>query len=52
MRTGLLLAFPAINLYALSEALPDLGRPTKGQLEKAMQRKIVARAEIVGAYQR
>jgi Raf kinase inhibitor-like YbhB/YbcL family protein len=40
------------KLYALSEALPDLGRPTKAQLEKAMQGKIVARAEVVGTYQR
>lgn len=28
------------------------GRPTKAPLEKAMQGKIVARAEIVGTYQR
>ncbi len=40
------------KLYALSEVLPDLGRPTKARLEKAMQGKIVARAEVVGTYER
>ena len=40
------------KLYALNEVLPDLGKPTKAQLEKAMQGKIVARAEVVGTYQR
>jgi len=38
------------KLYALSETLPDLGKPTKAQLEKAMQGKIIARAELVGTY--
>ncbi len=40
------------KLYALSEALPDLGKPTKAQLESAMRGKILARAELIGLYQR
>ncbi len=40
------------KLYALSVVLPDLGRPTKGQLEKAMEGKILTQAELVGTYQR
>jgi Raf kinase inhibitor-like YbhB/YbcL family protein len=40
------------KLYALSEVLPDLGKPTKAQLEKAMEGKVLARAELVGTYQK
>jgi Raf kinase inhibitor-like YbhB/YbcL family protein len=40
------------NFYALDVVLPDLGRPTKAQVEKAMEGHVVARAELVGTYQR
>lgn len=40
------------KLYALDAALPDLGRPSKAQLEQAMQGHVIERAELVGMYQR
>jgi hypothetical protein len=40
------------KLYALDVVLPDLGTPTKAQLEKAMQGHILARTELVGTYQK
>ena len=40
------------KLYALDAVLPDLGRPTKARLEKAMQGHILGRAELVGTYQK
>jgi Raf kinase inhibitor-like YbhB/YbcL family protein len=40
------------KLYALGIVLPDLGRPTKGELEKAMEGHILSKAELVGTYQR
>lgn len=40
------------KLYALDAELPDLGRPTKAQLEKAMEGHVLARAELVGTYQK
>jgi Raf kinase inhibitor-like YbhB/YbcL family protein len=40
------------KLYALDTVLPDLERPTKARLEKAMHDHIIARAELVGGYQR
>jgi Raf kinase inhibitor-like YbhB/YbcL family protein len=40
------------KLYALDTVLPDLGRPTKTQLEKAMQGHVLAQAELVGAYEK
>ena len=40
------------RLYALSASLPDLERPTKAQLLKAMEGKILAQTELVGTYQR
>jgi len=40
------------KLYALSAALPDLGKPTKAQLEKAMAGKILGEAVLIGTYQR
>jgi len=40
------------KLYALDVVLPDLGKPTKKDLEKAMEGKILAEAELVGTYQR
>jgi hypothetical protein len=40
------------KLFALDTVLPDLGRPTKAQLEKAMQGHILAQAELVGTYEK
>jgi phosphatidylethanolamine-binding protein (PEBP) family uncharacterized protein len=40
------------KLYALDTVLPDLGHPTKVQLEKAMQGHVKAHAELIGTYQR
>jgi len=40
------------KLYALDTVLPDLGTPTKPVLEKAMEGHIVAKAELVGTYQK
>jgi hypothetical protein len=40
------------KLYALDTVLPDLGRPTKATVEKAMQRHILGHAELMGQYQR
>jgi hypothetical protein len=38
------------KLYALDCALPDLGKPTKAHLEKAMSGHVLAKAELVGTY--
>lgn len=40
------------KLYALDTTLPDLGQPTKAQLEQAMAGHILGRAELIGTYQR
>jgi Raf kinase inhibitor-like YbhB/YbcL family protein len=40
------------KLYALDVVLPDLGRPTKGKLEKAMEGHILSKAELIGTYRR
>lgn len=40
------------KLYALDIVLPDLKRPAKPALEKAMQGHVLARSELVGLYQR
>ncbi len=40
------------KLYALDAMLPDLGRPEKAQIEKAMQGHILAQAELIGTYQK
>jgi Raf kinase inhibitor-like YbhB/YbcL family protein len=40
------------KLYALDRILPDLGTPTKAQLEQAMRGHILAQAELMGTYQR
>jgi Raf kinase inhibitor-like YbhB/YbcL family protein len=40
------------KLYALDLVLPDLGRPTKATLEKAMKGHIIGQAELVGTYQK
>lgn len=40
------------KLYALDIVLPDMKRPAKAALEKAMQGHVLAQAELVGLYQR
>lgn len=40
------------KLYALDITLPDLKKPGKAALEKAMQGHVVAQAELIGLYQR
>jgi len=40
------------KLYALDTVLPDLGQPSKAKLEAAMQGHVLARAELVGTYQK
>ena len=40
------------KLFALDTVLPDLGRPSKTQLEKAMQGHVLAGAELVGTYEK
>lgn len=40
------------KLYALDTLLPDMKHPSKAVLEKAMQGHVLARAELVGLYQR
>ena len=40
------------KLYALDAELGDLGQPTKVELERAMQGKALAQAELVGTYQK
>lgn len=40
------------KLYALDVVLPDLGKPTKAKLEKAMQGHVIEQAELIGLYQR
>ncbi|MBX3026004.1 YbhB/YbcL family Raf kinase inhibitor-like protein [bacterium] len=40
------------KLVALDAVLPDLGAPTKTQLEEAMQGHVLATAELVGTYQK
>jgi len=32
--------------------LPDLNRPTKAQLEKAMQGHVLEKVELIGTYQK
>jgi Raf kinase inhibitor-like YbhB/YbcL family protein len=39
------------KLYALDTVLPDLRTPTKADLERAMEGRIVGRAELVGTYE-
>jgi Raf kinase inhibitor-like YbhB/YbcL family protein len=39
------------KLYALDVILPDLARPTKTQLEHAMQGHVLAHVELIGTYQ-
>ncbi len=40
------------KLYALDTVLPDLGQPTKKQLEAAMAGHVLAQAELMGTYQK
>ena len=40
------------KLYALDAELPDLGVPTKAQLESAMQRHVLAQADLIGTYEK
>jgi Raf kinase inhibitor-like YbhB/YbcL family protein len=40
------------KLYALDTVLPDLKKPTKPALEKAMKGHVLARAELVGRCER
>jgi hypothetical protein len=40
------------KLYALDTVLPDLHQPTKAALEKALEGHVLAKAELVGLYQR
>lgn len=40
------------TLYALGTTLPNLNHPTKKQLLTAMEGHILARAELIGTYQR
>jgi Raf kinase inhibitor-like YbhB/YbcL family protein len=40
------------KLYALDVVLPDLHRPTRAQLEQAMQGHIVGKAELIGTYKK
>lgn len=39
------------KLYALDVVLPDLGRPTKAQLLKAIKGHVLAEAQLVGTFQ-
>lgn len=40
------------TLYALDAVLPDLKHPTKAKLEAAMQQHILAKAVLMGTYQK
>ncbi|MDP2808994.1 MAG: YbhB/YbcL family Raf kinase inhibitor-like protein [Rhodocyclaceae bacterium] len=40
------------KLYALDTVLPDLGKPTKDALEKAMAGHVLAEARLMGTYQK
>jgi Raf kinase inhibitor-like YbhB/YbcL family protein len=40
------------KLYALDTVLSGLNKPTKAQLESAMQGHVLAQAELLGTYQK
>ena len=40
------------KLYALDRQLGDLGSPTKAELERAMDGHVLAKAELVGTYEK
>jgi Raf kinase inhibitor-like YbhB/YbcL family protein len=40
------------KLYALDVVLPDLGPPTKADIEKAMKGHVLAETQLIGTYQK
>lgn len=44
--------FAMVDYYALDSTLPDLSRPTKSEIEKAMQGHVLAEAHLIGTYQK
>ena len=40
------------KLYALDTILPDMGKPTKAQLEESMQGHILDQAQLMGTYEK
>jgi Raf kinase inhibitor-like YbhB/YbcL family protein len=40
------------KLYALDSVLPDLGQPTKAQLEEAMRGHVLEKFELIGTYEK
>ncbi|TCG04719.1 phosphatidylethanolamine-binding protein [Paraburkholderia steynii] len=40
------------KLYAIDATLPDLGKPSKSALEKAMKGHVIAQAHLLGTYQK
>jgi Raf kinase inhibitor-like YbhB/YbcL family protein len=40
------------KLYALDVVLPDLGKPSKAQLEQAMKGHVRAQSELIGTYKK
>ncbi len=40
------------KLYALNALLPELGKPTKAELERAMQGHVLEQAGLMGTYQK
>jgi Raf kinase inhibitor-like YbhB/YbcL family protein len=40
------------KLYALDTELPDLGTPTKAELEQAMRGDVLDQAELIGTYEK
>jgi len=40
------------KLYALDTVLPDLGEPDKAKLEKAIEGHVLAKAQIIGTYEK
>ncbi|MFB3100218.1 MAG: YbhB/YbcL family Raf kinase inhibitor-like protein, partial [Gammaproteobacteria bacterium] len=39
------------KLYALDSLLPDLGQPTKAEVEAAMQGHVIEKVVLMGTYQ-
>ena len=39
------------KLYALDALLPDLGKATKADVERAMKQHVIAQAQLIGTYQ-
>ncbi|RJR39509.1 MAG: YbhB/YbcL family Raf kinase inhibitor-like protein [Desulfobacteraceae bacterium] len=40
------------KLYALDSVLPDLNKPTKAKLEKAIEGHVLSKAELIGVYRK